>query len=177
MSQYEGNGLPVATNLLSTGMQLSHCCLAALGVPYCLTQPSWGDGREKGPTYAQKLTKSLSRKWTDTHLSKVLKIVQSRDILCHLTLSFPPPAFLASMYRPLPMDFREKKIHCTRQSIRRDLGEWGWWGEGWPWTHKLDLYISVAVSMAIAVFHASSSKQLMLSLAPNPHVKFSVSSL
>ena len=115
MSQYEGNGLPVATNLLSTGMQLSHCCLAALGVPYCLTQPSWGDGREKGPTYAQKLTKSLSRKWTDTHLSKVLKIVQSRDILCHLTLSFPPPAFLASMYRPLPMDFREKKsiVHVS----------------------------------------------------------------
>lgn len=46
-------------------------------------QSAWhsqvGGGEEKRPHYAWKLTKSLSKKWTDTHLSKVLKIVQSRD--------------------------------------------------------------------------------------------------
>lgn len=116
MSQYEGNGLPVATNLLSTGMQLSHCCLAALGVPYCLTQPSWGDGREKGPTYAQKLTKSLSRKWTDTHLSKVLKIVQSRDryyVISHYP--FPLLPFLHPCTDLSPWTSGEKKsiVHVS----------------------------------------------------------------
>lgn len=57
MSQYESIGLPAATNLLSTGT-LFPC---SSWVQQGMTQPSQGEGRKKGPTYAQKHKISLKK--------------------------------------------------------------------------------------------------------------------
>lgn len=122
-----------------------------------------------------KNTKSLSKKWTDTHPSEVLKIVQSRDryyVISHYPF---PPAFLVSMYRPLPVDLGKKSIVHINPCVET----WGSEGGGvrvdpGP-TNSTSTYI--AVSMAISVFSCFIIKELMLSPAPNPHVNFFVSSL
>lgn len=74
MSQYEGIGLPAAANLLSRHA----VSLAALGCNRAWHSQVRGKGGKKAPLML-KNTKSLSKKWTDTHPSEVLKIVQSRD--------------------------------------------------------------------------------------------------